>query len=156
MFAANARRWWAPQTRAGDVVRWPYLDVETAPIHENDIAAVGVRALCESGHAGAEYLLTGPEPLSHFEQISTIGRSIGRPLRIEEVSPEEARSELLSVIPVPSVVDMLIDAWAAAAGKPAYVTSNVEAVTGTPARSFEEWAMENASNFQCGMVDVKH
>src|SRR5262249_43430522 len=25
MFAANALRWWAPQIRAGNVVRWPYL-----------------------------------------------------------------------------------------------------------------------------------
>src|SRR5579862_2133493 len=25
MFAVNAVRWWAPQMRAGDVVRWPYL-----------------------------------------------------------------------------------------------------------------------------------
>ena len=39
IFAANAVRWWAPQTRAGDVVRWPYLAVPTAPIHEADIAA---------------------------------------------------------------------------------------------------------------------
>ena len=30
MFAANALRWWAPQIRAGDVVRWPYLSVPTA------------------------------------------------------------------------------------------------------------------------------
>ncbi|MGI8960726.1 MAG: SDR family oxidoreductase [Bryobacteraceae bacterium] len=54
MFAANALRFWAPQIRAGDVVRWPYLTVPTAPIDERDIAAVAVRALCEDGHAGAE------------------------------------------------------------------------------------------------------
>src|SRR5262249_41244239 len=29
MFAANARGWWAPQMRAGDIVRWPYLSVPT-------------------------------------------------------------------------------------------------------------------------------
>ena len=56
MFAANALSWWAPQIRAGDVVRWPYLAAPTAPIDERDIAAVAVRALCEDGHAGAEYV----------------------------------------------------------------------------------------------------
>src|SRR5207302_2022815 len=44
MLAANARSWWAPQVRAGDVVRWPYLAVPTSPIDERDIAAVAVRA----------------------------------------------------------------------------------------------------------------
>ena len=96
MFAANALCWWAPQIRAGgDVVRWPHLAAPTAPIDERDIAAVAVRALCEDGHAGAEYVLTGPQSLSQFEQISTIGGVIGRSLRIEEMSPDEARRELL-------------------------------------------------------------
>ena len=53
MFAANALSWWAPQIRAGDVVRWPYAAALTAPIHERDIAAVAVRALLEAGHDGA-------------------------------------------------------------------------------------------------------
>ena len=82
MIAANALWWWAPQIRAGDVVRWPHLDAPTAPIDERDIAAVAVRALCEDGHAGAEYVLTGPQSLSQFEQISTIGGVMGRSLRI--------------------------------------------------------------------------
>jgi uncharacterized protein YbjT (DUF2867 family) len=30
MFAANARSWWAPQIRSGDVVRWPHPAVPTA------------------------------------------------------------------------------------------------------------------------------
>jgi uncharacterized protein YbjT (DUF2867 family) len=54
IFAANALRWWAPQIRAGNVVRWPYLAAPAAPIDERDIAAVALRALCEDGHAGAE------------------------------------------------------------------------------------------------------
>src|SRR5262249_11403683 len=45
MFAANALEWWGKQICAGDVVRWPYLDVPTAPIDERDIATVAVRAL---------------------------------------------------------------------------------------------------------------
>src|SRR5437870_8445569 len=123
MFAGNALRFWAPQIRAGDVVRWPHLAAPTAPIDERDIAAVAVRALCEDGHLGAEYVLTGPQSLSQFEQISTIGGAIGRSLRIEEMSPEEARSEWLT-FPA-SAVNMLLDAWAGAIGQPALVTSTV-------------------------------
>ena len=76
MFAGNALRWWAPQIRGGNIVRWPYLSAPTAPIDERDIATVAVRALCEDGHAGAEYVLTGPQSLTQFEQIVTIGRAI--------------------------------------------------------------------------------
>jgi uncharacterized protein YbjT (DUF2867 family) len=148
MFAANALRWWAPQIRAGgDIVRWPHVAAPTAPIHERDIAAVAVRALCEDGHAGAEYIVTGPQSLSQAEQISTIGGVIGRSLRVEEISPEDARSELLTLIPA-VVVNMLLDAWAAAIGQPAFVTSTVAEITGTPARTFRDWAADHAAEFR--------
>jgi uncharacterized protein YbjT (DUF2867 family) len=148
MFAANALLWWAPQIRAGgDVVRWPYVAAPTAPIHERDIAAVAVRALCEDGHAGAEYVLTGPQSLSQFQQISTIGSVTGRSLRIEEISPDEARRELLSVMPA-IAVNMLLDAWAAAIGQPAFVTSTVAEITRAPARTFRDWATDHAAEFR--------
>ncbi|MGO9257063.1 MAG: NAD(P)H-binding protein [Bryobacteraceae bacterium] len=148
MFAANALSWWAPQIRAGgDAVRWPHVAAPTAPIHERDIAAVGVRALCEDGHAGAEYVLTGPQSLSQFEQMSTIGGVIGRSLRLEEISPDEARSELLALMPA-FVVNMLLDAWAAAIGQPAHVTSTVAEITGAPARTFRDWATDHAAEFR--------
>ena len=147
MFAANAVWWWAPQIRAGgDVVRWPHLAAPTAPIDERDIASVAVRALCEDGHAGAEYVLTGPQSLSQFEQVRTIGRVIGRPLRIEEMSPDEARREWVTHVPA-SVVNMLLDAWAAAIGQPAHVTSTVAEITGVPARTFRDWATDHAAEF---------
>jgi uncharacterized protein YbjT (DUF2867 family) len=147
MLASNALFWWAPRIRAGDIVRWPYLATPTAPIDERDIAAVGVRALCDTGHAGAEYVLTGPQSLSQFEQLSTIGRAIGRSLRIEEMSPDDARREWSAFWPA-SVSNMLLDAWAAAIGLPAFVTSTFEEITGTPARTFLEWATDHALDFR--------
>jgi len=149
MFAANALSWWAPQIRAGDVVRWPYLAAPTAPIDERDIAAVAVRALCEDGHDGAEYVLTGPQSLSQFEQVSTIGSVLSRSLRIEEITPDEARRELLTIGPLPAV-NMLLNAWAAAIGQPAHVTSTFTEIIGAPAKSFLEWATDNAAEFRAG------
>jgi uncharacterized protein YbjT (DUF2867 family) len=151
MFAANALHWWAPQVRAGEVVRWPYLSAPTAPIHEHDIAAVAVRALCEEGHAGAEYVLTGPQSLSQFEQLSIVGHVIGRTLRIEEISSDEALREWLTFMP-PPVGNMLLNAWAAATGQPAFVTSTFSEITGTPARTFHDWVVEHAAAFQPGPV----
>jgi uncharacterized protein YbjT (DUF2867 family) len=147
MFAANALSWWAPQIRAGNVVRWPHLAVPTAPIHEHDIAAIAVRALCESGHASAEYVLTGPQSLSHAEQISIIGRALGRSLRVEEISPDEARRELLPIMAL-GAVNMLLNAWNAAAGQPALVTTTFAELTGAPPRTFLHWATDHAAEFR--------
>ena len=148
MLAANARAWWAPQIRnGGEVVRWPYISAPTAPIHERDIATVAVRALCQDGHAGAEYVLTGPQSLSQFEQISTIGDVLGRTLRIEEISAEEAKRGLLADWPE-FVVNMLLGAWAAAVGQPAFMTSTVAEVTGAPARTFRDWVTDHAVEFR--------
>jgi len=145
MFATNALSWWGPQVRAGDTVRWPCADAPTAPIHERDVAAVAARTLLDSGHDAAEYVLTGPASLTQRDQLETIGEVIGRALHYEELSPDEARRELGAP---PSVVNMLLDAWAAAIGQPAYVTSNVAAITGRPARSFREWAIDHAEEFR--------
>ena len=147
MLASNARGWWAEQIRAGDVVRWPYALVPTAPIHEGDIAAVAVRALSEDGHAGAEYVLTGPQSLSHAEQVSTIGDVLGRPLHLEEITPEEWLRELPVWVP-PFFANILLQAWAAAVGHPAFVTSTVAEITGTPPHTFRDWVIENAAEFQ--------
>jgi uncharacterized protein YbjT (DUF2867 family) len=147
MFAANALGWWGPQIRADDVVHWPYLSVPTAPIDERDIAAVAVRTLCENAHSGAEYVLTGPQSLSQFEQIATIGSVLGRSLRIEEISPEDWLRELPGSLPS-FVAKYLLDAWAAAIGQPAFVTSTVAELTGSPARTFFEWTTDHAARFR--------
>jgi len=146
MFAANALNWWAPQIRRGGVVRWPYLDVPTAPIDERDIAAVAVRALTEGGHNHAEYVMTGPESLTQREQISTIADVLGRELRVEELSPDDARREGLPSVPA-GAENMLLNAWGAAAGQPAFVTSTVEQITGIPARTFRRWVTDRTSAF---------
>lgn len=145
MFASNALFWWAPQIRAGDVVRWPYGAAETAPVHERDVAGVAVRALRDDAHAGADYVLTGPASLGQAAQVRTIGEAIGRTLRFEEMSPEEA---LTGLGMPPAVATMLLGAWGAALGRPAYVTQTIEQITGTPARTFREWAAEHAAAFR--------
>jgi uncharacterized protein YbjT (DUF2867 family) len=148
MFSGNARHFWGLQIRAGDVVRWPYINAPTAPIDERDLAAAAVHTLCEQGHAGAEYVLTGPHSLTQVEQLHTIGRAIGRSLRVEEMSPDEARSELLPVLGSTTLVNMLLSAWAAAIGQPAFVTSTFAELTGAPPRTFLDWATDHAAEFR--------
>ncbi len=147
MFASNAQFWWASAIRDGDVVRWPYGAAETAPVDERDIAAVAGRALCEDGHTGGDYVLTGPESLSQAEQVSVIGAALGRQIRFEELSPDEFRRETSGRWPGP-VVDMLLAAWGATIGRPAFVTSTVSDVVGSPPRTFRQWVADHADAFR--------
>jgi uncharacterized protein YbjT (DUF2867 family) len=104
--------------------------------------------LCEGGHAGAEYVVTGPQSLTQAEPVHTIGRALGRSLRVEEISPDEARSELLPIFGSPIVVNMLLTAWAAAMGQPAFVTSTFAELTGGPPRTFLQWASDHVAEFR--------
>ena len=146
MFASNVRLWWAESIRDGNLVRWPYGAAETAPIDERDIAAVAARTLYEDGHTGGDYVLTGPESLSQAEQVSIIGAAIGRRIRFDELSPEEFRRETAGRWPG-MVVDMLLAAWGATMGRPAFVTSTVADVLGSPPRTFRQWAADHADAF---------
>jgi uncharacterized protein YbjT (DUF2867 family) len=152
MFASNALLWWAPQIRQGDVVRWPYGSAETAPIDERDIAAVAVRALTEDRHIGGDYVLTGPEAMSQAEQVSTIGAALGRPIRFVELSPDEFRRQTADRAPA-AAIDMLLNAWQAAIGHPAYVTSTVADILGRPARTFRQWAVDHAEEFRTSAAE---
>ena len=147
MFASNSRLWWASAIRDGDVVRWPYGAAETAPIDERDIAAVAARALSEDGHTGSYYVLNGPESLSQAEQVSVIGAALGRQIRFEELSPEEFLRETTGRWPGPAV-DMLLAAWGATIGRPAFVTSTVPAVLGSSPRTFRQWVADHADAFR--------
>jgi uncharacterized protein YbjT (DUF2867 family) len=146
MFASNALHWWAPQIRKSDVVRWPYADVETAPVDERDLAAVAARTLLDSRHAGGDYVLTGPESLSHAAQVRAIGDAIGRTLHFDELSPDDFRREAEGSWP-PGVADMLLNAWQATVGRPAFVSSSVQEIIGSPPRTFRRWALDHAAAF---------
>jgi uncharacterized protein YbjT (DUF2867 family) len=145
-FATNTLMW-APQVRTG-VVRWPYGAAARSLIHERDIAAVAARVLAGDGHGGARHVLSGPEVLTQVEQVAAIGEALGRPLRYEELSPEESRRQLLGAGWPAPFVEAALASWAAMVAQPEPVTTTVADVTGRPALSFREWAAEHAPDFR--------
>ena len=149
MFASNALFWWATGIRADGVVRWPYGAAETAPVDDRDVAAVAARTLYQDGHAGGDYVLTGPESLSQADQVGIIGDVLGRRIKFEELSPDEFRSETEGSWPRP-VVDMLLAAWGATTGRPAFITSTVFDILGSAPHSFRQWVADHATAFMEG------
>jgi len=147
-FASNAATAWAPQIRAGDTVAYVYPGFEESPIHERDLAAVAARALLTDELLGRRPVLTGPDSLSHERMVAIIGEVIGRPLRFAEVSAVvAARGMVGRGLPEPFVT-ALMDRYAAYLDRPQHpATDEAERILRRPARSFADWAADNATAF---------
>ncbi|MFH8371319.1 SDR family oxidoreductase [Streptomyces sp. NPDC018031] len=147
-FASNAHQW-APQIRTQDTVRGPYARATTAPIHEHDIAAVAATALLDrtGAHTGAAHRLTGPEAVTTAEQIHAIGEALGRHLTFREIPAEETGPELFPHVPA-QMLPAVLDAFAATVDTEPLITTTVEDVTGTRARTFARWAEDHRDDFR--------
>lgn len=132
------------QIKAGDVVRGPYVEAAGSPIHPADFAAVAIAALTQDEHVGKIYRLTGPQSLTHREQVQLLGEALGRPLRYEELDEEEARAAISPYAPT----DVLFATWKQHIGTPAPVTDAIQRLTGSPPRSAEAWAADYAAHLR--------
>ncbi|HWL86443.1 MAG TPA: NAD(P)H-binding protein [Polyangiaceae bacterium] len=131
-------------------------DGKVAVIDPRDLAAVAVTALTQPGHEGKSYELTGPEALSLGEQVVRIGAAVGRSLRFADIPAAAARDAMLQTgMPAPLVERMLEVMAAIKAGGAATVSPDVPRVLGRAARTFSDWARENAAAFERHPVHVK-
>jgi uncharacterized protein YbjT (DUF2867 family) len=158
-FASNTLRLWGPTIRASRVVRYAQPSAPSLAIHDGDIAAVAVTALLSDGHAGRWYDLTGPALLTRREQVAAIGEALGEEVRFEEISAEEAREILRAQGGWGAEnADFLLGFEEYSAGGTSMADVDweaalvplptVEEVTGRPARSFAQWARDNADAFR--------
>lgn len=147
-FATNML-WYAQSIRTEGVVRAPYPDAVCPVTHEADLAAVVALALTSDGHAGAKYTVTGPAAISQAEQVAAIGRAIGRGIRFEVVTEERWRQTAGSALR-PGIVGDLLREWSDTAHGPGTALPalpTVERLTGEPARTFEQWALDHVDDF---------
>ncbi|WP_214413208.1 NmrA family NAD(P)-binding protein [Sphaerisporangium fuscum] len=146
-FMSNALKWAEP-VRAEGVVREPFGDATTAIVHEADIAAVAAAALTQDGHRGRTYGLTGPERLTTRDKVRIIGEAVGRKVEFVELTEQQAREKMAAEGQPAELIDFLIDVFGNVPEEPNIVNSNVEKVTGRPARTFAQWAAEHADAFR--------
>ncbi|MEV5608641.1 NmrA family NAD(P)-binding protein [Streptomyces sp. NPDC052225] len=139
---------WADQLRKGDVVRAAFPGVRAAVLDPYDIGEVAARVLLAegTGYDGQALALSGPEALTPADRVRILGEVLGRPLRFEGLSDEEARADFSARMPQPYVeaffrfyVDGTLDE--------SPVRDTVEKVTGRAPRTFSQWAVEHAGAF---------
>ncbi|MEW2407484.1 NAD(P)H-binding protein [Streptomyces griseoviridis] len=147
-FTANARLSYAAQIKATGVVRSPYGAAARSSIHEEDVAAVAVRALTGGDLAGRRLVITGPEVLTQVEQVRIIGELIGRELSWQDVPAEAALNAMVGAGWPPAYASGALDYFSQLTEEPELVTTTVEEVIGRPPRTFREWAAEFADDFR--------
>jgi uncharacterized protein YbjT (DUF2867 family) len=127
----------------------PMADAKIASVDVGDIAEVAALALTESGHEGKTYALTGPEALTMGEVAQKLSVATGKTIRYVDLPPEEAkRAQIAAGVP-PYLADALAELFAERRkGKESRVSPTIETLLGRRARSFNEFAAENAAIFK--------
>jgi uncharacterized protein YbjT (DUF2867 family) len=146
-FATNTLAW-AGSIRSEGAVHWVYGRAARSLIHERDIADVAVRALTDARHAGAKYVLTGPDAIAQADQARVIGETVGLPVRWEEMTPDALRPALTGVLGDTTFAEHALAYWASLISRPEPVTATVAQVTGRPPRTFRDWARDHAADFR--------
>ncbi|MEU8524331.1 MULTISPECIES: NAD(P)H-binding protein [Streptomyces] len=144
-FASNSLGW-AYVVGGSLPVQLAYPDAHIAPIHPEDIADIAFEALTGEALTGRRITLTGPESLTFREQLAVLSDAVGRPIPVEQISRAEAEQQMGRFMP-PAMVGSLLDLWSAASHGPATVADTTETLLGRPARTYREWARDNAGAF---------
>lgn len=148
-FMSNAL-YWARSMKAEGVVHSATGDGKIPFIHPGDIAEVSVHALTNPDYVGQSLPITGPEALSCTEMTARIGDAIGKSLRFQSISDEEARAQQIAWNAPPPLVEARLSIFRAIReGRLAAVTDTAERVIGRKPISFDQWARENAAAFTC-------
>ena len=131
----------------------PMDDRRFALVDVRDVARVAAAAPIEGAHAGATYLVSGPEALSYGEAARTIGEAIGKDVAYEPADPKSFRDILIAERGLPRwrAEELASIASAYGGGVGESVTDVVLRVGGAEPRTFAEFAKEHADHFAEGL-----
>jgi uncharacterized protein YbjT (DUF2867 family) len=121
----------------------------TGMVDARDVAAVAAQiAAAPAAHAGQTYWLTGPELISNYDVADVLSRLLGRAITYREITFEENRDAMIRAgVPAP-IAEMNAQAFSLTAeGDAEWITGDVPALLGRPARSFEQFAAHHATSF---------
>ncbi|OZM80913.1 NAD(P)-dependent oxidoreductase [Pseudonocardia sp. MH-G8] len=118
-------------------------------VDTRDVAAVAAEiAAAPAAHAGRTYWPTGPESISFADAAEVLSKVLGRTIGFDPLTVEEQARALIEVGLPEGLAAMNAQAVGLfAEGDCDYVTDDVPAVVGRPARSFEQFVADHAAVF---------
>ena len=137
-------------TIAADGVFYAPDVTEISMIAADDVASVAAHVLTSDGHEGKAYVLTGPEALSYADLADAYSRVLGREVRWQQVSLEDARDSMREA----GLPDELAVGFAEIMGRygeggvTRKVSPAVEELTGRAPRTFETFLRENRGAYE--------
>lgn len=139
----------AAPIRAHGSFRSAVGDARISMIDVRDIAAVAVKVLIENRHDGGVHVLTGPEVLTYYDVARLLTEAVGKSIRYEALSPDEAIQQLIGLgVPEPVARSRVDVHRSFSSGAFATVTNVVQSLLNRPARSFSEFARDHAAQFR--------
>ncbi|GAA1546650.1 NAD(P)H-binding protein [Actinomadura kijaniata] len=144
-FASNAFAWIHPISQ-GLPVELAYPGASLAPIHPDDIADIAVATLTGDLLRGRAATLTGAQALTFREQLAILSEATGRDIPLVDITHAEAEEQMARYMPAPMAASLLALQKEAAEG-PAAIADTTGTLLGRPARTFRQWATENAAAF---------
>lgn len=160
-FMLNNLLLWGPSIRTEGIVYEPFPEAASWPVHERDIADVAVAALLQDGHQGKAYNLSGPELITRREQVDAIATATGRQVRLQVVTPEQARERYRRQGGFAAANADFLLGFTDYRGNQREPTSvaypiirtteprpTAHHVTGNPARTFAQWAADHAGDLR--------
>jgi uncharacterized protein YbjT (DUF2867 family) len=145
-FMANALEW-AEEIRSRRTVSM-LATFASAVVHEADIAAVAATALTHAGHEGRSYAVTGPQALTPAQRVRVLAEATGQDIEFVCLDEEQERARLRGYGYDEDYVEFGIQLATNPPEISDVVLPTVEEVTGTPARTFAQWAREHAEHFR--------
>jgi uncharacterized protein YbjT (DUF2867 family) len=139
----------------GAAITVPTGDGREAFVDAEDIAAVAAATLADpSSHAGAQYAPTGPDRLTVREAAEVIGSVIGEPVRHVDIDRRAwVDGAIASGVPAEYGEMLRLLTETVASGSGSRPNNDVQDVTGTPPKSFNEFARRTASAWAVPLVE---
>ena len=121
----------------------------TGLVDARDVAAVAAEIITSpAAHAGKTYWLTGPELLSNYDVATVLSKLLGRAITYRELTFEQNKDAMIRAgVPEPIAQQNAQAFSLTAEGDAEWVTGDVPAILGRPARSFEQFAADHATAF---------
>jgi uncharacterized protein YbjT (DUF2867 family) len=118
-------------------------------VDARDVAAVAAEIATAPGeHAGRTYWLTGPALISFADVAAILSQVRERPVTYRPVSFEEDRAAMIRAGVPAAIAEMNAQAFSLIAeGEAAWLSEDIPALLGRPARSYEQFATDFAAVF---------